>query len=250
MECLYGDFMGTGMRRCLYVLLAVVVGGAALCLVQKGQRFMYGSVFSPANRKPPKKLVIVMHGYGSNAGDLWTLGREISKTLPDVEVHVPHGFDSCEVGGGGYQWFRMGNWTIPEWKEGLAQTKTRFDAYLEPLIKKYHLSRKDVALVGFSQGAMMALHFGIQQGVQAIVSFSGILVDPEVLEGASTCPNILLIHGDADDVLPVKAFFQAQEVLRTHQVSFETLLRPDMGHIIDTESLQKACTFLKEHLAS
>jgi phospholipase/carboxylesterase len=211
---------------------------------------MHGSVFPPADGKPPKKLVIVMHGYGSNAGDLWTLGHEISKALPKAEVRVPHGFDSCEAGGGGYQWFKMGNWTIPEWKEGLAQTKARFETYLNPLIEKYHLSRKDVALVGFSQGAMMALHFGIQQGVQAIISFSGVLVDPEILKGASSYPNILLIHGDADGVLPVKAFFQAQEVLRAHQVSFETLLRPDMGHTIDTESLQKACTFLKEHLAS
>jgi phospholipase/carboxylesterase len=210
---------------------------------------MEGAVFAPKEGKSPKKLIIVMHGYGASAEDLWPIGYEISKTLPEAEVLLPHAFDPCEAGGGGRQWFKMGNWTLPEWKVQLAQVKKRFEDYLLPLLKERHLTLQDVALVGFSQGAMMALHFGLQEGVRAVVSFSGVLVDPDVQKSPSL-PAILLVHGDSDSVLRTQYFFQTQEALRAQQIPFEALLVPNMGHSIDPESLQKACDFLEKHLTS
>jgi phospholipase/carboxylesterase len=117
-----------------------------------------------------------------------------------------------------------------------------------PILAKQRLSIKDVALVGFSQGAMMAIHFGIHYGVQAVVCFSGVFVDPNVLDQSSFLPHILLVHGGSDHVIPQKAFFQAQEILRARNVPFEALMRPHLGHGIDAEGLQRACDFLREHL--
>jgi phospholipase/carboxylesterase len=247
--------------RRLYILLAAIgiIGGLALFLYygkepkaaapEKEQRIKASErIFKPANGKAPKKLIIVMHGYGANAENMWPVGYEISKALPEVEVRVPDGFDPCDGNVGGRQWFKMGNWTLPEWCAQLTQTKARFDAYLSSILAELHFSEKDVALVGFSQGAMMALYFGVQCGVQAVVGFSGVFVDPDVLNNTPFQPHILLVHGDADNVIPPKAFFQAQEILRAHHVPFEAFMRPHLGHSIDTEGLQHACDFLKEHL--
>jgi phospholipase/carboxylesterase len=144
----------------------------------------------------------------------------------------------------------MGNWTLPEWRAQLAQAETRFDAYLLPILTELRLSKKDVALVGFSQGGVMALHFGIRREVCAVVSFSGVLVDSEGLKDCPVPPHILLVHGDTDPVIPSKAFFQAQEILRANSISFEALMRPNQGHCIDSEGLQRACDFLRDHLIS
>ncbi|MDR2417258.1 MAG: dienelactone hydrolase family protein [Holosporales bacterium] len=251
------------MRRSLYTLgvtfILFSVGGAAFwqwskkveqALPHKEAKMeLLGPVFKPAEGKAPKKLVVVLHGYGADAENLWPVGYEISKALPEAEVLVPNGFDPCEGSVGGRQWFKMGRWTLPEWRAQLAQTKTRFDAYLMPILSELHLSIKDVAFVGFSQGGMMALHFGILYGIQAVVCFSGVFVDPNVLDQSPSLPHILLVHGDSDPVIPPKAFFQAQEILRAQNAPFEASMQPNLDHSINVDGLQRACLFLKQYIA-
>ncbi|MDR2412250.1 MAG: dienelactone hydrolase family protein, partial [Holosporales bacterium] len=244
------------MRRSLYALgiglVLFFVGSVALWLwSRKAEQVLpykreymelSGPVFNPAEEKRPKKLVVVLHGYGADAENLWPVGYEISKALPEAEVRVPNGFDPCEGSVGGRQWFEMGHWTQPEWCDQLAQTKARFDAYLLPILAERHLSVKDVAFVGFSQGGMLALHLGLLYGVQAVVCFSGVLVDPSALKKSPSLPHILLVHGDSDPVLPPKVFFQAQEILRDQNAPFEASMQPNLGHSISTDGLHRACS--------
>ncbi|MDR1910506.1 MAG: hypothetical protein LBQ26_01530, partial [Holosporales bacterium] len=125
------------MWRPLYTLGAIGVAGCVIVFWMSAQRTrdalpqqeknveLSEHVFKPAKNKPPKKLVIVLHGYGADAENLWPIGHEISQALPEAEIHIPNGFDPCEGSVGGRQWFAMGNWTLPEWRTQLAQTKVR-----------------------------------------------------------------------------------------------------------------------------
>jgi phospholipase/carboxylesterase len=125
------------------------------------------------------------------------------------------------------------------------------NAYIDNQLAAYNLSEDRLALVGFSQGAMMALHVGPRRAkaIAGIIGYSGMLADPEALgEELATKPPILLVHGDADDVLPVSALHQAKARLEDLDFEVAAHVSRGLGHSIDEKSLKLGAHFLAAHL--
>ena len=125
--------------------------------------------------------------------------------------------------------------------------------FLDAELARRNLPASALALVGFSQGTMMALHVGLRRAAAplAIVGYSGLLVVPPDLKPEALAaeiksrPPVLLVHGDSDDLIPPQAMFQASSELASLGVGVEWHLSEGVGHGIDQEGLRHGGEFLK-----
>jgi phospholipase/carboxylesterase len=121
-------------------------------------------------------------------------------------------------------------------------------SYLSQLVKDNGLETDALAIVGFSQGTMMALQVAPQfsTAIAGVVGFSGAMADAEGLkERMKSRPPVLLVHGEADDVVPFSAMTQAEKALSELDFVVESYARPRLGHGIDEVGLRAAANFLK-----
>lgn len=199
-----------------------------------------------------KQLVVLLHGYGADGNDLIDLGQEWQDRLPDAAFVAPHAPEPCGIAPVGRQWFALTFRDPSERWRGVSQAGPTLDAFLDAELAAHGLDDTRLALVGFSQGTMMALHVGLRRrrAPAAIVGYSGMLVVPpgggaEPLRDEPTGrPPVLLVHGDADEVIPVEALFMSADGLSRAEVPCEWHLSPGLGHGIDGEGLRQGGLFL------
>jgi len=204
-----------------------------------------------------KQLVVFLHGYGADGNDLIDIGRAWQGMLPDAAFVSPHAPRPCGQSPMGREWFPLTFRDPDERWNGVQAAAPTLDAFLDAELKRRNLPGQALALVGFSQGTMMALHVGLRRAVQpaAIVGYSGMLVTPETgapdtfaAEIASR-PPVLLIHGDQDQVIPVQALMHAAQGLAALEVPTEWHVSPGIGHGIDQEGLRHGAEFLAKQFA-
>ncbi len=203
----------------------------------------------PASGGKPKQLVVLLHGYGSNGDDLIGLAPFFAQALPEAEFLSPNAPFPCEISPFGFQWFGFEDRT-PEMLLGGARLAAEvLDKFLDAELAKRDLEDRDLALVGFSQGTMMALHVGPRRPdtICGILGFSGSLIAPQLLgPELKSKPRVFLVHGTADQVVPYGALAQAEKALRDAGLEVATESRPGLPHSIDQEGAQKGALFLRQ----
>lgn len=201
-----------------------------------------------------KSLVILLHGYGADGNDLIGLAQPLAGVLPDTAFVSPNAPEPCRASPMGRQWFPIpyiDGSSDAEMMEGFGKAKAAVDAYIDAQIAEFGLAADRIALVGFSQGTMMSLEVGPRResALAGIVGFSGRLLRADKLDAEiKTKPPVLLIHGDADEVVPPASLDDAKAALEAAGVPVEAHSRPGLGHGIDPQGLQLAAEFLSNHL--
>lgn len=200
-----------------------------------------------------RSAVVFLHGYGANGADLMGLADPLADHLPDTMFVSPDAPERCAGAPMGFQWFPI-PWidgsSECESMDGMARAVADLNAFLDAIMVDHDLLPEQVALVGFSQGAMMALHVAPrrQDALAGVVAFSGRLLAPEQLpDDVATRPPILLVHGDQDDVVPVQSLPEAAEALE--QAGFTDVFAHVMrgtGHGIAPDGLSVALAFLRD----
>ena len=206
----------------------------------------------PPEGGPPRELVILLHGYGADGNDLINLAPHWTPLLPHAYFVAPHAPYPCELGPWGRQWFGLGDHSELAMLAGTRAAAPVLDAFIDARLAEHGLSEDRLALVGFSQGTMMALHVAPRRArvCAAVVGYSGRLVGADDLAAeARSRPPVLLFHGDADALIPAQAMPQALEGLRAADIPAEGHIRPGLGHGIDAEGLARAGQFLKQNFA-
>jgi phospholipase/carboxylesterase len=199
-----------------------------------------------------KQLVVFLHGYGADGNDLIEIGRAWQGLLPQAAFVSPHAPEPCGQAPVGRQWFNLTFRDPNERWIGANAAAPGLENFLDAELKRRGLPPSALALVGFSQGTMMALHVGLRRGAApaAIVGYSGTLVVPPNTEPDQfpleirSKPPVLLVHGDRDEVIPVQALFHASQGLAALEVPVEWHLSQGIGHGIDQEGLRQGGEFL------
>jgi phospholipase/carboxylesterase len=199
-----------------------------------------------------KRLVVFLHGYGADGKDLIDIGKAWQALLPDTAFVSPHAPERCSQAPTGRQWFPLFTRAQNERWEGVNKAAAVLDQFLDAELARRKLPPSALALVGFSQGTMMALHVGLRRAVPpaAIVGYSGIFVLPDKAKAEAVAgeikgkPPVLLIHGDQDDLIPVQALMQGSQDLASLGVPVEWHVSSGVGHGIDQEGLRHGGMFL------
>jgi phospholipase/carboxylesterase len=199
-----------------------------------------------------RRLVVFLHGYGADGNDLIEIGRAWQQLLPDTAFVSPHAPEPCAGAPMGRQWFALTFRDPDERWRGVNVAAPMLNAFLDAELARRKLPPSALALVGFSQGTMMALHVGLRRPTPpaAIVGYSGLFVlpsnaEPETVAGdIKARPPVLLVHGDRDELSPVQALFHATQALAALEVPTEWHISPGIGHGIDQEGLRHGGEFL------
>jgi phospholipase/carboxylesterase len=196
-------------------------------------------------------LVILLHGVGSNGADMAGLAEMMAPGLPGIAFASPDAPLPFDGGGMGRQWFSVAGVSVENRPARVAAARSGLDAILNSLIAEAgfaeHLDK--VVLVGFSQGSIMALD-AVASGRWAlggIVAFAGRLATPAPLAPATEMP-VLIIHGDADRVMPVAEAHDAERRFTALGVKVEVLIEPGIGHQVGRAGLARAVGFIRERL--
>lgn len=212
---------------------------------------------------PAKRLVVFLHGFGADGNDLIELGRQWRSLLPGTEFVSPHAPERCIGAPSGRQWFALSNsppddplGAIERWN-GAVKARGAIDAFLDAELARLKLDDSRLALVGFSQGSMMAMHVGLRRrrAPGAILGYSGLLIGPEHLTEATARdargapPPLMLVHGDQDPLIPFEAMFLALDALAAADIPTQWHISFGVGHGIDDGGLRHGGQFLAQAFA-
>lgn len=199
----------------------------------------------PRSGRPPSSVVVMLHGYGANGADLRDVAQTLANDLPDTVFLLPDALEPMPGAPGAFQWFPLAGSDDVSRRAGVRRAVAQLTPRIDHELQARGLARARLALVGFSQGAMLALDLGLHLDPPAagVVSLSGRLVD----DGApSPTPSpALLVHGTADGRIPVSETERALGLLGRLHVRTESLLMPGVGHTIPPQAISAAGAFLR-----
>lgn len=203
--------------------------------------------YGPKSGNPPTSLVIFLHGLGANGQDLLGLAPEYASALPDtvfVSLDAPF---HCDMAPMGYQWFSLQEWTPEAILKGVRDATPILIDFIESQARKYNVPFEKIALVGFSQGTMMSLYAGPRLAgcLAGIVGYSGAFIEDADTDMATLQkPPVLLVHGMADMVVPVTAYYHAKDKLESAGFRVSGGVTPMLPHSIDMRGIRDGREFL------
>lgn len=203
-----------------------------------------GAALEPTSGEPARSLVVLLHGYGADANDLVPLAQAWRPSLPQTAFIVPDAPAPADGSPFGRQWFPISMGDPAKISDGVQRVEAELDLFLDQELEARSLANRNLAIMGFSQGAMLALHIGLRRHgpIAAILAFSGVLAVPPPVRLAF--PPVLLGHGTEDSLISVSAMQNANEALSAAGVDVQALLRPGLGHGIDEVELAAGAKFL------
>jgi phospholipase/carboxylesterase len=213
---------------------------------------MDGPRLGPKAGGAARQLVVLLHGVGADGADLIGLAPAWAEGLPHAAFIAPDGPEVCDMAPYGRQWFSLQDRRHASLAAELRRAAPALDGFLDAELARLGLGPEALALAGFSQGAMMALFTGLRRprAPAAILAYSGALAAPETLAAEiKGRPPVLVVHGEADDIVPAAAGRAAEQALRAAGVPVEALYRPGLGHGIDDAGLTAGLRVLRSAYA-
>ena len=209
------------------------------------------TIIKPQDNAKIENAIILLHGYGGDGKDISTLSLNWKRFLPNTIFICPNGHEKCKISPSGYQWFDL-SYDDPEYilKEAV-KAEIKLNQFIQEIINKFDLEKNKICLSGFSQGCMMSLNLALNSDemYSCVVGFSGKIIDKDYLEKKkSVSPNILLIHGDTDEIVSPNCMLEAKDFFIRKNINIQSHLIKDCGHHIPLEASSIALEFLKKNL--
>jgi phospholipase/carboxylesterase len=212
-----------------------------------------GPRWGPASGGAARQLVLLLHGVGADGFDLIDLAPGWGRAVPDALFLAPHGPEPCDLAPYGRQWFSLADRAPGPMAAGAAAAAGLLGPWIAGQAAALGIPPASVAIMGFSQGCMAALATGLrmQPPVAGILGYSGALAGAGALaDWIAARPPTCLVHGEADEVVPVGASRLAEATLRAAGVAVEATFRPGLGHTLDEVGIMTGALFLQRVLGA
>ncbi len=208
-------------------------------------------VLEPISKEKPKNAIILCHGYGGDGKDISLLANYWRNYLTDTIFICPDAPEKCSVSPTGFQWFDLVDRTEDEILTKSLVAEIKLNNLIDEVKKKYSLNSNQIALVGFSQGSMISLQTGIkrQDQINCIIGYSGKIININHLEkNINSRPEIILMHGEHDQVVPISFLLEAKEFFNNKQYKIQTKIFKNCEHRIPSEGSSIGLEFIKKNL--
>ena len=208
-------------------------------------------VLEPSSKAKPTNAVILCHGYGGDGKDISILASYWRTYLKDTIFICPDAPEKCAASPQGFQWFDLMDQTPEQILSKSLVAEIRLNKLIDEVKEKNNLSANQIVIGGFSQGCMISLQTGIKRKdkINSIIGYSGKIIDKEHLgKNIVSKPNIILMHGDIDQVVPVDGLLEAKNFFIKNNYEIETKIFKNCEHRIPTEGSSLGLQFIKKHL--
>lgn len=199
--------------------------------------------------KGKKNLIVFLHGWGSNGDNFIHLAKIMSRSLLNSHFVAPNAPFEREIGDG-YQWFSLEDRSEDALYNGVKNAALIANNFIDEKLKELDLNDSQLSLVGFSQGAMLAIHTALTrtQPCASVVAYSGRFLSPtKAAQEIKSKPNMCVIHGDADDVVPFSSLDSAVKALKENGVNAEGHPVRGLGHMINEDGIRLGVEFIKNN---
>ena len=207
----------------------------------------------PLSKKKPKNAVILCHGYGGDGKDISILANYWRAHLPETIFICPDAPERCAASPSGYQWFDLMDQSQDQILSKSFVAENKLNELIDEVKKKNGLKANQISLSGFSQGCMLILQTGLKREdkINSIVGYSGKIIDTEHLsKNIKSKPNIILMHGDIDQVVTIDAFLEAKDFFSKNNYSITSKIFKNCEHRIPTEGSSLGLQFINKHFNS
>ena len=211
------------------------------------------TIINPEKDKDIRNVVVLLHGYGGDGKDISMLALNWKRHMPNTIFICPNGHESCEINPSGFQWFDLTK-EDPDYilKQSIIAEK-KVNQFLSEIKNEYKLENNKICLSGFSQGCMMAINIGLTSKDQynCIVGFSGKIINLNNLKiRKRNSTNILLIHGEQDEIVSPSHLLEAKDFLIRENINVETHLIKNCNHHIPIEASSLALNYIIKKINS
>ena len=204
-------------------------------------------IIKPEDGVEIKYAIILLHGYGGDGKDISMLTLNWKRHMPNTVFICPNGHEICPINPSGFQWFDLTKDDPNYILDQSIKAEEKIKIFINEIKKEFNLKNNQICLSGFSQGCMMSLNVGLtsEEKFSCIVGFSGKIIDQNNLKlRIKNSTNTLLIHGDADQVVPSTYLLEAKDFLIRNNVEVETLLIKNCDHHIPIEASSTALNYI------
>ena len=204
-------------------------------------------IIKPENGIEIKNAVILLHGYGGDGKDISMLSLNWKRHMPNTVFICPNGHEVCQINPSGFQWFDLTK-DDPDYilKQSI-KAENKIQKFINEIKQEFNLTNNKICLAGFSQGCMLSLNVGLitEEKFSCIVGFSGKIIDQNNLKvRVKNFSDVLLIHGDADQVVPSTYLLEAKDFLIRNGINVQTLLIKNCDHNIPMEASSTALNYI------
>jgi len=204
-------------------------------------------IIKPENGIEIKNAVILLHGYGGDGKDISMLSLNWKMHMPNTVFICPNGHEVCQINPSGFQWFDLTKDDPDYILEQSIKAENKIQKFINEIKQEFNLTNNKICLAGFSQGCMLSLNVGLitEEKFSCIVGFSGKIIDQNNLKGrVKNFSDVLLIHGDADQVVPSTYLLEAKDFLIRNGINVQTLLIKNCDHHIPMEASSTALNYI------
>ena len=205
------------------------------------------TIIKPEANKDIKNAIILLHGYGGDGKDISMLTLNWKRHLPNTIFICPNGHESCSINPTGYQWFDLTKDDPVYTLEQSIKAEEKLNQFINEVKKEYNLENEKICLSGFSQGCMMSINLGLisDQPFNCVVGFSGKIINQKDLKiRQKSASDILLIHGDLDQVVSPNFMLEAKDFFIRNNIEIETHLIKNCDHHIPIEASSIALNYI------
>jgi phospholipase/carboxylesterase len=204
-------------------------------------------VIKPEEGVEIKYAVILLHGYGGDAKDISMLTLNWKRHMPNTVFICPNGHEPCAINPSGFQWFDLTKDDTNYIVDQSIKAEDKIKLFINEIKREFNLDNNQICLSGFSQGCMMSLNVGLtsEEKFLCIVGFSGKIIDQNNLKlRIKNSTDTLLIHGDADQVVPSTHLLESKDFLIRNNIEVDTLLIKNCDHHIPVEASSTALNYI------
>ena len=208
-------------------------------------------VLEPLSKAKPKNAVILCHGYGGDGKDISILASYWKSYLPETIFICPDAPEKCAASPTGFQWFDLMDQTPEQILSKSLVAEIKLNKLIDEIKDEYNLLANQIVISGFSQGCMISLQTGIKRKdkINSIIGYSGKIINLEHLsKNIVSRPNIILMHGDIDQVVTIDGLLEAKDFFAKNDYKIETKIFKNCEHRIPTEGSSLGLQFIKKHL--
>ena len=205
------------------------------------------TIIKPEANKDIKNAIILLHGYGGDGKDISMLTLNWKRHLPNTIFICPNGHETCSINPTGYQWFDLTKDDPVYILEQSIKAEEKLNQFINEVKKEFNLENEKICLSGFSQGCMMSINLGLtsDQSFNCVVGFSGKIINQKDLKiRQKSASDILLIHGDLDQVVSPNFMLEAKDFFIRNNIDIETHLIKNCDHHIPIEASSIALNYI------